>query len=165
MAVTLAIYYVTPWLSWDRGPFAPDQAVLINLDARRFYFAFIEIWPQEFYYVAGLLVMAGRRAVPHHLDGRARLVRLCLPANGLGRPVPCRRARHRGRPQPAHQARQGALDGLDKLAKRVLKHGIWLLIGVATGGAWIFYFADAPTLLRPGHHLPGAGDRLCTIGF
>jgi cytochrome c oxidase accessory protein FixG len=23
---------------------------------------------------------------------------------------------------------------------------VWLLIGVATGGAWIFYFADAPTL-------------------
>lgn len=34
----------------------------------------------------------------------------------------------------------------DKVRKRVLKHGIWLLIGVATGGAWIFYFADAPTL-------------------
>jgi polyferredoxin len=26
---------------------------------RRFYFFFIEIWPQEFYYVAGLLIMAG----------------------------------------------------------------------------------------------------------
>jgi cytochrome c oxidase accessory protein FixG len=29
----------------------------------------------------------------------------------------------------------------------VSKHGLWLLIGVATGGAWVFYFADAPTLL------------------
>jgi cytochrome c oxidase accessory protein FixG len=36
---------------------------------------------------------------------------------------------------------------LDKVIKRVSKHGIWLTIGVATGGAWIFYFADAPTLL------------------
>ena len=35
----------------------------------------------------------------------------------------------------------------DKIAKRVAKHAIWLLIAVATGGAWIFYFADAPTLL------------------
>ena len=34
-----------------------------------------------------------------------------------------------------------------KLVKRVLKHGIWLMIGVATGGAWIFYFAEAPVLL------------------
>ena len=38
---------------------APDQAVLLDLANRRFYFFFIEIWPQEFYYVAGLLMMAG----------------------------------------------------------------------------------------------------------
>ena len=37
MAVTLTIYYVTPWLRWDRGPYAPDQAVLIDLAHRRFY--------------------------------------------------------------------------------------------------------------------------------
>jgi cytochrome c oxidase accessory protein FixG len=36
---------------------------------------------------------------------------------------------------------------LDKVVKRVSKHAIWLVIGVLTGGAWIFYFADAPTLL------------------
>ncbi len=59
MAVTLAIYYLTPWIRWDRGPYAPDQAVLIDMANRRFYFFFIEIWPQEFFYVAGLLVMAG----------------------------------------------------------------------------------------------------------
>ncbi|MEM6462548.1 MAG: cytochrome c oxidase accessory protein CcoG, partial [Pseudomonadota bacterium] len=34
-----------------------------------------------------------------------------------------------------------------KITKRVSKHAIWLVIAVATGGAWIFYFADAPTLL------------------
>ncbi len=59
MAVTLAIYYVTPWLRWDRGPYAPDQAVLVDLANRRFYMFAIEIWPQEFYFVAGLLIMAG----------------------------------------------------------------------------------------------------------
>src|SRR4051812_24488618 len=59
MAVTLGIYWVTPWLRWDRGPDAPDQAVLVDLANRRFYFFFIEIWPQEFYYIAGLLIMAG----------------------------------------------------------------------------------------------------------
>ena len=59
MAVTLTIYYVTPWLRWDRGAYAPDQAVLIDLANRRFYMFSIEIWPQEFYYVAGLLIMAG----------------------------------------------------------------------------------------------------------
>ena len=58
MAVTLAIYYVTPWLRWDRGPNAPDQAVLVDLPGRRFYFFFIEIWPQEVYYITGLLILS-----------------------------------------------------------------------------------------------------------
>src|SRR3546814_12918584 len=49
----------TPWIRWDRGPHAPDQAVLIDLAGRRFYMFQIEIWPHEFYYVAGLLIMAG----------------------------------------------------------------------------------------------------------
>ena len=48
-----------PWLRWDRGPYLPDQAVLIDLPSRRFFFFFLEIWPQEFYYVTGLLMLAG----------------------------------------------------------------------------------------------------------
>ena len=59
MAVTLAIYYITPWLRWDRGPNLPDQAVLVDIAHRRFFFFWIEIWPHEFYFVAGLLIMAG----------------------------------------------------------------------------------------------------------
>jgi hypothetical protein len=47
----LAIYWVVPWLRWDRGPTAPDQAVLIDMDLGRAYFFFIEIWPQEVYYI------------------------------------------------------------------------------------------------------------------
>ena len=56
--VTLGIYYFTPFLRWDRGPNAPGQAVLIDLPNSRFYFFFIEIWPQEFYYLTGLLIIA-----------------------------------------------------------------------------------------------------------
>ena len=37
----------------------PDQAVLLDLANRRFFFFMIEIWPHEFYFVAGLLIMAG----------------------------------------------------------------------------------------------------------
>ena len=56
--VTLGIYYLTPFLRWDRGPNAPSQAVLIDLPNSRFYFFFIEIWPQEVYYLTGLLIIA-----------------------------------------------------------------------------------------------------------
>ena len=58
MVITLGIYYITPWLRWDRGAGVPDQAVLIDFPGRRFYFFFIEIWPHEVYYLAGMLIMA-----------------------------------------------------------------------------------------------------------
>ncbi len=124
MAVTLGIYWITPWIRWDRGPYAPDQAVLVDLANRRFYFFFIEIWPQEFYYVAGLLIMAGPRPVPRHLGRRPRLVRLHLPADGVDRPLHLGRAADRGRPQRPHEARRGAVDGredrqADRGARRV----------------------------------------------
>src|SRR5262245_59905298 len=43
MAVTLSIYYLVPWIRWDRGPYMPDQAVLIDFPSRRFFFFFLEI--------------------------------------------------------------------------------------------------------------------------
>ena len=55
----LGIYYVVPWLRWDRGPNAPDQAVLIDFPSRRFYFFFIEIWPQEIYFLTGIVDTKG----------------------------------------------------------------------------------------------------------
>ncbi len=58
LIVTLAIYYFLPFVRWNRGPNAPDQAVLIDFPGRRFYFFFIEIWPQEVYFFTGLLIVA-----------------------------------------------------------------------------------------------------------
>ncbi len=37
---------------------APSQAVLVDLPNSRFYFFFIELWPQEVYYFTGLLIVA-----------------------------------------------------------------------------------------------------------
>ena len=58
LIVLLAIYYLVPWIRWDRGPDAPDQAVLVDIVNGRLYFFWIEIWPQEVYYLTGLLILA-----------------------------------------------------------------------------------------------------------
>ena len=58
MVSLLAIYYGAPWLRWDRGPNAPGQAILIDLQHTRAYFFGIEIWPQEVYYITGILILA-----------------------------------------------------------------------------------------------------------
>ena len=54
----LGLYYLLPFVRWNRGPGEPDQAVLIDLAHPRFYFFFIELWPQEIYYFTGLLILA-----------------------------------------------------------------------------------------------------------
>ena len=58
MGFCLAVYYILPFVRWDRGPNAPNQAVLVDFPSRRFYFFFIELWPQEVYYFTGLLIIA-----------------------------------------------------------------------------------------------------------
>ena len=145
MAITLAIYYVTPWIRWDRGPHAPDQAVLVDLANRRFYMFNIEIWPHEFYYVAGLLVMAG--------------IWLFLVTSAVGRAwcgYACPQTvwtdlfQHVDRLVDGDRNAQLRLEkaswGPEKILKRLAKWSIYLFIAFWTGGAWIMYFADAPTL-------------------
>ena len=144
--VLLGIYYVAPWLRWDRPGEAPDQAILIDLANRRFYFFFIEIWPQEFYYVAGLLIMAGVGLfLVTSLFGRAWCGYACPQTvwTDLFIWVESRIEGDRN----ARIKLDGAPWGVAKIAKRGVKIAIWLLIAIATGGFWVFYFADAPTLL------------------
>lgn len=145
MVATLAVYYITPWLRWNRGPYAPHQAALVDIAHRRFYLFSIEIWPHEFYYVAGLLIMAG--------------IGLFLITSAVGRAwcgYACPQTVwtdlfvHVERMIDGDRNAQFRLSAAPwtpaKIVRRVTKHAIWLVIAAATGGAWIFYFADAPTL-------------------
>src|SRR5207237_5479327 len=36
---------------------------------------------------------------------------------------------------------------LERFIEKLLKHWVWLMIAWWTGGAWVLYFADAPTLV------------------
>ena len=164
MAVTLAIYYITPWLRWDRGPYAPDQAVLVDLANRRFYMFQIEIWPHEFYYVVGLLVMAG--------------IGLFLLTSAVGRAwcgYACPQTvwtdlflhveRYIDGDRNAQIRLERAPWGPQKIAKRLGKWSVWLFIAFWTGGAWIMYFADAPTLVRDFWSGEAAPVAYATVGI
>lgn len=145
MAVTLAIYYITPWLRWDRGPGLPDQAVLLDFPARRFYFFFLEIWPQEFYYVTGLLILASLGLfLVTSVAGRVWCGYACPQTVWTDLFI------HVERFFEGDRAARIRLDksplSAGKIARKTGKHIVWLLIALATGGAWVFYFADAPAL-------------------
>jgi len=49
----LGLFYVVPWLMWD-----DRQAFLFDLPARKFYLLGLTLWPQDFPYLAMLLVIA-----------------------------------------------------------------------------------------------------------
>jgi len=147
MAFCLGVYYFLPFVRWDRGPNAPDQAVLIDFPNRRFYFFFIEIWPQEVYYFTGLLIIAAMALfLMNALGGRIWCGYLCPQTvwtdlfYAVERLIEGdRRERIRKEKQPLSPRRVGEI---------IAKHSIWLFIAWWTGGAWVLYFADAPTLVR-----------------
>ncbi|MBT3558286.1 MAG: cytochrome c oxidase accessory protein CcoG [Rhodospirillales bacterium] len=145
MIFTLGIYYVTPWLRWDRGPGAPDQAVLIDFPARRFYFFFIEIWPQEIYYLAGLLIIAGIGLfLVTSLVGRAWCGYACPQTVWTDLFLVVERFVEGDR--AARIRLDKAPISISKATKKIIKFGLWTVISIGTGGAWVFYYADAPTL-------------------
>ena len=50
----LGLYYILPWMRWDG-----HQALLFDLPARKFYIFFVTLWPQDFFYLAVMLILAG----------------------------------------------------------------------------------------------------------
>ncbi len=147
LTLMLGLYYITPWIRWDRGPSLPDQAVLLDLANRRFYFFWIEIWPHEFYFVAGLLIMAGLGLFLFTSAlGRVWCGYACPQTVWTDLFILVERWVEGDRNARLRLHRQKKLD-FRKVRLRLTKWLAWLAIGVATGGAWVFYFTDAPTLV------------------
>ena len=147
LVVTLGIYYLLPFVRWDRGPNAPSQAVLIDFPSRRFYFFFIELWPQEVYYLTGLLILASIVLfLMNAVAGRVWCGYLCPQTVwtdlffAVERFIEGDRREHMQRDSRAWTA------GI--WARKGIKHFVWLMIAWWTGGAWVLYFADAPTLVH-----------------
>ncbi len=147
LVVCLAVYYVLPWVRWDRGPGQPNQAVLLDLGRERFYFLDLEFWPQDIYYLTGALILAA--------------VSLFLVTSVAGR-VWCGYAcpqtvwtdlfmwverRIEGDRNERMKRDQGPND-FAKLWRKLVKHTIWIAVAFWTGGAWIMYYVDAPTVTR-----------------
>ncbi len=146
MSVLLAIYYIVPFLRWDRGPGNPDQAVLVDLDRPRLYFFFIELWPQEIYFLAGLLILAALALFLFTaLFGRVWCGYACPQTVWTDLYIAVEHWIEGDRSQRIRLSKEPW--STRKMIKRVSKHAIWLVIAVATGGAWVLYFYDAPTFI------------------
>ena len=147
LVILLGIYYTVPWIRWDRGPGAPDQAVLIDLPARRAYFFWIEIWPQEVYYLTGILIVAAITLFfMTSLAGRIWCGYACPQTVWTDLYMFVERRIEGDR--NARIKLDAAPWTAGKIGKRALKHACWLVIAALTGGAWVLYFTDAPTVVH-----------------
>lgn len=147
LLLTLSIYYVTPFLRWDRGPNAPDQAILLDFAHGRLYAFFVEVWPQDLYIVTGLLILASVILIlANALAGRVWCGFACPQTVWTDLFLLVERLIEGDRRQ--------RLKNMDAplSAVRVVqigaKHTAWILISLLTGGTLIFYFTDAPSLVR-----------------
>jgi cytochrome c oxidase accessory protein FixG len=138
--LTQLVFYGLPWLQWGER-----QAVLFDLGARRFYILGYVLYPQDFIYLTGLLVIsalslflftavAGRLwcgfACPQTVYTQ---VFLWIERKVEGD----RNARMRldARPMSA-----------SKFARKGTKHLLWIALGVWTGFTFVGYFTPIRTL-------------------
>ena len=147
LIVMLTIYYVTPWIRWERPGALPDQAVLVDFAGGRFYFFWIQLWPQEVYFITGLLVISALALfLVTAMFGRLWCGYACPQTVWTDLFIYVERAFEGDR--NARMKLDADPWSFNKAWRKIGKHAVWLAIGFGTGGAWIFYFHDAPTLIR-----------------
>ena len=151
LTICLLVYYVTPWLRWNRGPGVPDQAVLIDLFNERFYVFNLVLWPQDIYLLTGLLISAAVLLfLVTSLFGRLWCGYSCPQTVWTDLFMWVER-RIQGDRNTRMRRDAGAMS-FDKAWRKAATHAIWLAIAFWTGGAWTMYYVDAPTAVSEFWH-------------
>jgi len=146
LILLLGLYYLMPWLRWDRGPSAPSQAILLDLDGRRGWIFDTVIWPQEVYFITGLMILGAIGLfLATSLFGRIWCGFACPQTVWTDLFMLVERLIEGDRNE--RMRRDGQPASVSKVIRKGAKHLAWLAIAAATGGAWVFYYVDAPTAL------------------
>lgn len=139
--VFLSIYFFTPFLRYERSAEAPDQAILFDLPASKAYFFFIEIWPQEVYYLAGILIIAAIALFfVTSLFGRIWCGYACFQTVWTDIFIALERLFQGDRNARIILDRK---HNFEKFWRKGLTHLSWILVSLLTGYAFVLYFNDA----------------------
>ena len=163
MVIALAIYYLAPFIRWDRGANAPDQAILIDMEKGRAYWFWFEIWPQEVYILTGILVCAAILLFfVTSLFGRVWCGYFCFQTVWTDLFIWVER-QVQGDRNKRKRLREGPWT-FEKIRKLAITHFLWLLIAWFTAGSFVLYFNDAPTLVAKFLHFDVSPTVLGFIG-
>lgn len=139
--IFLAIYLFTPFLRFDRGPNAPNQAILIDLANSKGYFFAIEMWPSEVFYLALILILAAVTLFfVTAFFGRIWCGYACFQTVWTDIFIGVERIFQGERNQRILLDRK---NNFSKFWRKSLTHLTWILIALITGFAFTNYFSDA----------------------
>ncbi|MBC7858269.1 MAG: cytochrome c oxidase accessory protein CcoG [Burkholderiaceae bacterium] len=138
--LTQLVFYGLPWLSWNGR-----QAVLFDLDERKFYLFGTVLFPQDFYYLALLLIICAYALFLFTAVGGRVWCGFSCPQTvytkifmWIENQIEGRRsARMRLAKQPWTLA---------KVGKKCAKHGLWIALSLWTGFTLIAYFTPVRVL-------------------
>ena len=138
--LTQVVFYGLPWLSWSGR-----QALLFDLDSRRFYVFGLVLQPQDFIYLAALLVLSALALFFFTaVAGRLWCGYTC-PQTVYTEIFLWVERRLEG-DRSARMRRDAQAWGFNKLLRKGGKQVIWLAIGLFTGFTFVGYFVPIHAL-------------------
>jgi len=140
--LTQLVFYGLPWLDWGQR-----QAVLFDLGARRFYVFKLVLYPQDFIYLTGLLVISALSLFLFTAVAGRLWCGYACPQTVYTEIFLWLEKRTEG-DRSARMRRDDAGFSWEKLARKAAKHAAWLAVGVWTGFTFVGYFTPIETLAR-----------------
>jgi cytochrome c oxidase accessory protein FixG len=138
--LTQLVFYGLPWLSWNGR-----QAVLFDLMARKFYIFGIVLWPQDFIYLAVLLILSAYLLfLATAIAGRVWCGFTCPQTVYTEMFMWIERKIEGNRSARMRLDRQGP--SLEKFARKSAKHLAWGALALWTGFTFVSYFTPVRTL-------------------
>lgn len=146
MALAYTVFFGLPWLPWERQG-AASQAVMFDLDGRRFFIFDLVVYPQNVFWLALLLFIAATFLFfATSLIGRAFCGYFCFQTIWTDLFVWIEKQVQGERPARIRLQRQPW--NREKIFKLGITHGLWVLVAFWTGMTFVLYFGYAPDLLE-----------------
>jgi cytochrome c oxidase accessory protein FixG len=138
--LTQLVFYGVPWLQWGQR-----QAVLFDLDARRFYIFNLVLYPQDFIYLTGLLVVSALSLFLFTAVAGRLWCGYACPQTVYTEIFLWLEKRTEG-DRSARMRRDGGSLTFDKLWRKSAKHFLWLAVALWTGFTFVGYFTPIHAL-------------------
>ena len=140
VALTQLVFYGLPWLNWGQR-----QAVLFDLEARRFYVFGLVLYPQDFVYLTALLMISAYALFLFTaVAGRLWCGYACPQT--VYTEIFMKVERWFEGDRNARLKLDKAPWSIDKLWRKAGKQLVWIAIGLWTGFTFVGYFTPIHTL-------------------